>query len=391
MKKHLESLTIHQFRGISNLRLEELGSFNILVGPNNSGKTSVLEALSVYSRPLDPLAWFVTGAGREAGTASFSSGSSFAFRRRMRLREVEWLFPHVSEPQDQEAYEGIIKISSTGHYPVRRMEALFRQFEGTTDSGTLESDEVEPEPAEAARPSEQLARGADLEVDLSVRDSMYETDLFGELPKKSKKFRFWEDRSIVRRTAAGPQLPSALLYPFSNRFDRAQVTGLSKATKEGLRGKVVELVRQLDPRVKSLEVLALDGVTPEIFAEHTETGMIPIHSLGDGVRCSLVIALTLSVVADGLLLVDEIGASLHTSALKQVFRWIMDSCERSGVQLFATTHSLEAIDAMLDIDSRYLEHIVGFQFLEGKEGWTTKRYSGDLLRRMRYERGLDVR
>ncbi|MEG4327463.1 AAA family ATPase, partial [Microcoleus sp. herbarium5] len=58
--KHLDNLTIHRFRGLRDLNLQDLGQINILVGGNNSGKTSVLEAISTYCRPLDPLEWLNT-------------------------------------------------------------------------------------------------------------------------------------------------------------------------------------------------------------------------------------------------------------------------------------------------------------------------------------------
>jgi AAA15 family ATPase/GTPase len=41
----LEEVHIQNFRGISNLQLEELGQVNLLVGRNNSGKTTALEAI----------------------------------------------------------------------------------------------------------------------------------------------------------------------------------------------------------------------------------------------------------------------------------------------------------------------------------------------------------
>ena len=46
----LETLTIHQFRGLRDVELRGLGRFNVLVGLNNSGKTSVLEAIATYAR-----------------------------------------------------------------------------------------------------------------------------------------------------------------------------------------------------------------------------------------------------------------------------------------------------------------------------------------------------
>ncbi|QDZ40090.1 AAA family ATPase [Euhalothece natronophila Z-M001] len=54
MTRNLEHLMIQQFRGLKNLEMSNLGTINLLVGANNSGKTSVLEAIATYCRPLDP-------------------------------------------------------------------------------------------------------------------------------------------------------------------------------------------------------------------------------------------------------------------------------------------------------------------------------------------------
>jgi AAA15 family ATPase/GTPase len=47
--KNLDSLTIHQFRGLRDVELKDLGQINLFVGINNSGKTTVLEALQRIS------------------------------------------------------------------------------------------------------------------------------------------------------------------------------------------------------------------------------------------------------------------------------------------------------------------------------------------------------
>ena len=43
------NLTIHGFRGLERLELSQLGSFNVLLGVNDVGKTSVLEAIFLLS------------------------------------------------------------------------------------------------------------------------------------------------------------------------------------------------------------------------------------------------------------------------------------------------------------------------------------------------------
>lgn len=49
----IRSLGIDSFRGLNNLMLDDFSRVNISVGANNSGKTSVLEALKLISSPSD--------------------------------------------------------------------------------------------------------------------------------------------------------------------------------------------------------------------------------------------------------------------------------------------------------------------------------------------------
>jgi hypothetical protein len=50
----LSSLEIRQFRAFRKLEIERLGRVNLIVGKNNVGKTSVLEALRLYANPGSP-------------------------------------------------------------------------------------------------------------------------------------------------------------------------------------------------------------------------------------------------------------------------------------------------------------------------------------------------
>ena len=46
----LPSLEVQGFRGFQDLRIEKLGRVNLIVGKNNIGKSSLLEAIESYAK-----------------------------------------------------------------------------------------------------------------------------------------------------------------------------------------------------------------------------------------------------------------------------------------------------------------------------------------------------
>ncbi|MFR2988895.1 MAG: AAA family ATPase [Faecalibacillus sp.] len=61
----------------------------------------------------------------------------------------------------------------------------------------------------------------------------------------------------------------------------------------------------------------------------------------------LLLSLILVKSSGGIMLIDEIETAIHTSALIEVFSFIIKACKKLNVQLFATTHSLESVDKLL--------------------------------------------
>src|SRR5947207_1275423 len=63
----LNSLEIRNFRGFRHLQIERLGRVNLIVGKNNVGKTSLLEAIQLYARKAhSALIWELLDARDES-------------------------------------------------------------------------------------------------------------------------------------------------------------------------------------------------------------------------------------------------------------------------------------------------------------------------------------
>jgi energy-coupling factor transporter ATP-binding protein EcfA2 len=376
--RNLETVTIHQFRGLRDLELKDLGRINLLVGLNNSGKTSVLEALSVYCHPLDIKVWLSTANQREQDIGVY----------RIRLLDaIKWLFTHNSA-SIVEPDKPIILISSTGLFSVKKLIASYEEMEQISLSeesnirNISNEEEIENEDTPRAR------KGINLKIEVSLDD--YQLSLLGE----PTNFPLWEDERFYRLSGKRePSLRTSVVTPSSHRSEVGQFRLLSEATHQYFKADVVKLLQQMDNNISDIEIL----LPPEsmssrfnIYIQHKKLGLAPVSTFGDGIRRLLHIALKLASVKGGILLIDELESTIHTEALQSSFQWLVKWCTEMDVQLFATTHSLEAVDALLEVTESDSDLVL--YRLEPKEGKTkVVRHDGHRLRRLREELGQEVR
>lgn len=361
MARWLNELTIHQFRGLRNLKLNELGNVNILVGINNSGKTSILEAIATYARPFDLSEWINTSWRREVKAS-----------RRSAVDALKWLFPQ-DQTTEGEIEFGETHVSSTGKYSVTDVKAHFEEiFRLSTaqQRDLLEESESEENSNEA---------GAKLTVQIQT---------FSDSPAQEKTFEIWNTQNKPYPKSSRPSLPVATITPVTHRIE--QLSGISDLIKTKNKASILQALNLFDQGIRDITILSPQGMRPTIEIDHVDfKTTAPVSAFGDGMRRALTFALTIPKVKGGLLLVDEIETAIHFSALQELYSWLIKICQINDVQLFVTTHSLEAVDALLSAHGNAYEGLVTYQL--GQSGQPAKRFSGELLNRLRNERGLDVR
>ena len=109
-----------------------------------------------------------------------------------------------------------------------------------------------------------------------------------------------------------------------------------------------------------------------------------------GLRRVFTLATSIPRVRGGLLLVDELKTAIHTRALEKTFDWLVNACISNNVQLIATTHSLEALDAVLEV-SREKADLVVYRLQQEHEQTTATRFDKEIILRLREELGIEVR
>ncbi|MDQ2100687.1 MAG: AAA family ATPase [Tychonema bourrellyi B0820] len=380
--KHLDNLTIHRFRGLRDLTLQDLGQINLLVGGNNSGKTSVLEAISTYCRPLDIGEWLKTAERREIKASPT-----------LPLNAFKWLFPQNNEVPKPILYVGETYLSGSGSFQVIESRAIYNEMELLYRSEKDIEDSAEDWVEYYDDIEYKSSHGAEIELKAIFRDPPAgDARVLGR--EFSEKIELWSNQRLSRHDSENnhfyPQLPIDMVTPVSHRQEKLESYLLSQAILRGLKNEVIKLLQIVDGEIIDLEILSVGEPRPSIYINHKLLGFSPLSAFGDGVRRLLFIALAMAKVRGGVLLIDEIETAIHTEALGSSFAWIVQCCKLMDVQLFATTHSLEAIDSMLDASN--IDTDLVLYRLEKQESQTQAvRIERERLQRLREDLGQEVR
>ena len=381
----IDNLTIHRFRGIRDLTLENLGQINLLVGINNSGKTTVLEAIYTYCNSLDPLAWLNTAWRREIKSS-----------RKSKLESLKWLFPQNIQNNSDDFYQGETKVSGNGNFGVVESKATYQEFEEIWDSTKDSNEEDEEENLMDDRDTDnnEVRRGADLKLTFTPSKLISKLDIFEdknqELPI-SKEFKIWENQPLtILNKYRSNWLSVDTITPFSHRTEQLQIKLLTDAILKDLKPEIVELISMIDSEIIDLDILDPTGKNSRLYVIHKTLGFTPLSAFGDGVRRLLFMALTIAKLKDGILLIDELETAIHTEALLSSFSWLVKWCREMNIQLFATTHSLETVDAMLNA-SELKNDLVLYRLYQKDLETQAIRIDQVKLTRIRENLGLEVR
>lgn len=381
-------VSIDGFRGLKNLVLDQLGPLNILVGENNSGKTSVLEAISVLCRPYDPYEWLAMVRRRDFGQLDET-----------RVQSLRWCFSQSGELVDPEfMYQGTCNFKCQGAYPVRGIEVEYKDIVGEPSERKIERLNRQGNRTGEFADLERQWRGAQI-----IHDIWDESQPHDQQPD-SMVLQIWEEdrmsgvRSRPSSKRMPQEIPAEMLTPYSYQLNRMQVSSHSQQLlfplfdkyKSG-REAIVDLVREFDPDVLDINVASLRGGRPALYVSHKRLGPAPLSVFGDALRRAVLLASTIQTLAGGVLLIDEMETGIHVSALKKVFAWLVKAARRFDVQIIATTHSLEAVDAVCESVNEHVDDLVTFHINQSDETTKVKRIAGEMLLRLRRERGLDVR
>lgn len=114
--------------------------------------------------------------------------------------------------------------------------------------------------------------------------------------------------------------------------------------RKGGEERIEELLREVDSRIRKVRVEPADDGN-HLLVDLGLSEMLPVSQVGQGIYRLIAIFSELIGEKPDMCIIDEIENGIHHSMLEQIWTGLAAAAETLGVQVFATTHSQECIEA----------------------------------------------
>jgi AAA15 family ATPase/GTPase len=386
------SIKIENFRGFKHFELQQLGRINLLVGLNNSGKTSILEAVQLLcSRTnLEPLTAIMLNRGEY-----FRSDDELGGNRYDNCLDIRHLFfghDIQSEPSfSLSCINGELKEELIGWIMARPVKV----------DSTLT--EIPQDPLAFMKLDSQ---GINL-LHFNIRwkgsnpkriSTSFQLSVDGGLPLLS-------GRRLGLFSANIPSKELLKIEPSRTQFVSSFSLNIDKAAElfdqivltpnESL---VEEALQIIEPEIERIALIRSESTRLSannrggfIIRLRNSDQRIPIGSMGDGVWRILALALAMVCAKGGVLLVDEIDTGLHFSTMSKMWKLIWETAKKLDVQVFATTHNSDCWTslAMIAQEEENTEDEISIQRIERDKQKAIAFTKREIV--IAAERGIEVR
>lgn len=327
----ITALEIENYRGIKHCRIEDLKQVNILIGRNNAGKSSILEALYLASAafaPHDPfhtekfkIDYLITRRGQRGQESDESLYYNYERKKEPNIS----IYFNKLKPKISIRYTGK-KQPSIITYGDARIESFTKQF----------------------------------------------SQIYFEKAKKFFESAVMIDEQFIR-----------MLYIVENAL-------LRKLFESRLDKLLIEVLRDgYEIDVEGLTYIPFNqGYQLAVKLSRT---IKFVDDLGDGAKYAIVLAMVAATMHDSLLLIEEPECHQHPGGLAKTMDILLRLVKHNNLQVFMTTHSRELCLIVEKLAEEHGVDMATFFIERSEDGEVSARRISAEDRKILEMLGLDIR
>jgi AAA15 family ATPase/GTPase len=314
-EKHLTYFKVENFKRFESFEMDNIGQFNLILGDNNVGKTSVLEALAFDEESLENYISNLT---------TILNQKDILVSREMYNRETN------------DIEENYLSFLINKNKKNESLKTTFAYKDGNIQKMSLMAD---TEIALFENYTEEYKKfyKSKAEDDFSYRLYL--------MLKLNDKTRFMRWQALAFRNRNRQPLP---IIFFAQTYESDLLNFYFDYVQKDGKDKFIETLKLFIPTIKDIEPTKLYG--REMLAiREIDNSFMPLSMYGDGVNRLVRILLQLPACKGKRLMIDEIDAGVHFKKFKDFWRNILLAAKQNDVQVFATTHNTECLQAFKEV------------------------------------------
>lgn len=304
-----QTINISHFRGIEHAALDGLKQVNLIVGKNNSGKTSVLEAFFLLAGMSEPRLAVAINQFRDL---SLKTDQDFKYI----FNKLNIALPIRLEG----CIDGIMRCA-----------AFMPFYEDTKEIKITKDEKGEPLAPPLSRKKQ----------DIDGLQIIFKTAVTEE-----EKSTVSIKKDMVSIAGAYQERLSCKYLHIKTRLDQMPKDIANIIIKKRM-DTIVKVLQEIEPNLIDIRM----GNNENIYFDIGADELVPINIMGDGIRRTLSVLSSIYEMEHGVLLIDEIENGLHYSCLKVFWKAILTAAKLFDVQIIATTHSYECIEALMLVET----------------------------------------
>ena len=323
----LKSLKIQNFRCFEEFNLPQLGRVNLLVGKNNGGKTSILEAVHILNSPDSIQSFLEIIESRRAYSQSTNDNREFSFEA------IHFLHGHQFSTEDNFNFDisgisdkakNIVFSFSLTNTSIRELE-----FKAKKENRSFQN---------VGTSLQSVGQSYVMKWDVDGRKSLL------CLPFNISSFQI-AVRNIPDSSNSNSsrlvQVNFSDIYTIVEDFNQIVLTPQEETLYEAL--------RTIEPGIERIAPVTTQGHESVGFIVSINKQRVPLGSMGYGIWRILEITLAMVNIPGGTLLIDEIDTGLHFSVMIDLWKLICKTAEKLDIQVFATTHNSDCWKSLAEV------------------------------------------
>lgn len=317
----MNSLIIEKFKLFDYLEIKKLSRINLIVGKNNVGKSTLLEALKLYASnaSVNELLAILEDRGE------IWKSEAFPLEKQLAGHFLRNLFFGRNIPDV--GARGIV-IGPADHQ-IRISTASRKYTQTKLEFGVPTLDDIE-DPIEVVTflfLEQNNKRQTILRLDQGLAEA--------------------RRRYLAKVYSAGEDEINYAHQSVSTKKTSSRVLdNLWNLKRLSLGDEVINALQLIDHKISGITFIDDNSSSQErigLVQIEGSDDLVPLKSMGDGINRLFEISVALINAQNGLLLIDEFENGLHWTVQPRIWDIIFQLAERLNVQVFATTHSRDCV------------------------------------------------